>query len=125
MIPDTYALSAIADGDRSLERTIEQASELAIPAIVLGEYKFGIMRSRNRRMYERWLAELADVCPVLAIDENTAGHYAEIRSELKASGHPIPANDLWIAAIVRQHRQPLLSRDAHFDCVAGLKRIAW
>jgi len=25
----------------------------------------------------------------------------------------------------RLHRVPLLSRDAHFDYVAGLKRISW
>ena len=125
MILDTNALSAIADGDRLVERVLHQATDLSIPAIVLGEYKFGIMRSRNRSLYERWLAELAEVCPVLVVDETTAERYAEIRGELKAGGHPIPGNDVWIAALVRQHGAPLLSRDAHFDYVAGLKRISW
>ncbi len=31
----------------------------------------------------------------------------------------IPTNDLWIAALCRQHSLPLLSRDRHFDLVAG------
>jgi predicted nucleic acid-binding protein len=62
---------------------------------------------------------------VLNVDEETAGHYAEVREELKSKGHPIPANDLWIAALARQHRLPVLSRDEHFDFVPGLKRIDW
>jgi predicted nucleic acid-binding protein len=52
-------------------------------------------------------------------------HYAEVRDELKRSGRPIPGNDLWIAALARQHALPLLSRARHFDFVPGLKRVAW
>lgn len=125
MILDTNALSALADGDVALEPVLRQATEMAIPVIVLGEYQFGIRRSRNRKPYERWLAEMTAACRVLAVDESTAGLYAEVRDELKHSGRPIPSNDLWIAALVRQYGLPLLSRDGHFDFVAGLKRIGW
>jgi predicted nucleic acid-binding protein len=38
---------------------------------------------------------------------------------------PIPVNDLWIAALCRQHGHDLLSRDQHFDQVTGLRRISW
>jgi predicted nucleic acid-binding protein len=51
--------------------------------------------------------------------------YADIRAELKRAGKPIPTNDLWIAALCRQHNLPLLSRDRHFDQVPGLCRISW
>ena len=125
MILDTNALSALADGDGALEPILRQASEIAIPVIVLGEYQFGIRQSRNRKPYERWLAEMTAASRVLVVDENTAARYAEVRGELKNSGRPIPSNDLWIAALARQHGLPLLSRDGHFDFVAGLKRIAW
>ena len=125
MILDTNALSAMADGDKALELLLQHATEIAIPAIVLGEYKFGIRRSRNRKLYERWLAELIAACRVLAVDEGTAEHYAEVRDELKHAGRPIPSNDLWIAALARQYGLPLLSRDGHFDYVAGMKRIGW
>jgi predicted nucleic acid-binding protein len=62
---------------------------------------------------------------VLAVDEGTARHYADIRDELKRGGRPIPAKDLWIAALARQHALPLLSRDRHFDSVPGVMRIGW
>jgi predicted nucleic acid-binding protein len=38
---------------------------------------------------------------VLVVDEQTAEHCAEVREELKRGGHPIPGNDLWIAALAR------------------------
>lgn len=125
MILDTNALSALADGDLTLEPILREASGVAVPVIVMGEYRYGIRQSRHRLRYEQWLAEAALSYRVLAVDEGTAEQYAELRHELKVSGRPIPSNDLWIAALVRQHRLPLLSRDQHFDFVPGLKRIGW
>ena len=125
MILDTNGLSALADGNVTLEPILRQADGIALPVIVLGEYRYGIRQSRNRVRYERWLAEAAAGYKVLNVDEETARYYAEVREELKTKGRPIPANDLWIAALTRQHRMPLLSRDQHFDFVSGLKRIGW
>jgi PIN domain len=79
----------------------------------------------NRARYERWLLEVIASCRVLTVDEGTAGQYAEVRDELKWSGCPMPGNDLWIAALARQHSMPLLSRDQHFDFVPKLRRIGW
>jgi tRNA(fMet)-specific endonuclease VapC len=56
--------------------------------------------------------------------EQTSAYYAAIRSELKA-GPPIPANDAWIAALARQDRMPIVSRDIHFDRVKNIERLAW
>jgi predicted nucleic acid-binding protein len=38
-----------------------------------------------------------------------------------AQGRPIPDNDIWIAAIARQHSLSLITRDAHFREIEGLK----
>ena len=125
MILDTNGLSAMAAGDSRIEPLLHRIFELAIPAIVLGEYRFGIRQSRHRARYERWLEEAIPGCRVLPVDERTATEYADVRYELKRIGRPIPGNDLWIAALARQHGMPLISRDQHFDAVPGLKRIAW
>ncbi|MBT3290058.1 MAG: PIN domain-containing protein, partial [Victivallales bacterium] len=45
--------------------------------------------------------------------------------ELKAAGTPIPTNDVWIAALCREHRLPLVSRDSHFAAVSALRRVVW
>lgn len=125
MILDTNGLSALADGDLTVEPVLRAATEIAVPVIVLGEFRYGVRQSRDRRRYERWLAESIPSWRVLTVDEETAERYAEIRVALKRTGRPIPANDLWIAALARQHALPLLSRDRHFDFVARLKRVGW
>jgi len=71
--------------------------------IVLGEFHLGIAQSRHRTTYENWLREWISSVSVLDIDEETAYSYALIGLELKKKGKPIPANDLWIAALCRQH----------------------
>ena len=125
MILDTNGLSAMADGDPDVAPILRQAAEIALPVIALGEYRYGIRQSRYRARYERWLNEVLAACRVLSVDESTTAVYAEIRGELKRAGHPIPGNDVWIAALARQHSLPVLSRDRHFDRVTGLTRIPW
>jgi tRNA(fMet)-specific endonuclease VapC len=125
MIMDTNALSAVADGDAALEPVLRKAAEVAVPVIVLGEYRYGIQQSRDHKRYEQWLAESIRNYRVLEVNEETASSYATLRSELKRAGTPIPSNDAWIAALCRQYSFPLLSRDRHFDLVRGIERIDW
>jgi len=125
MILDTNALSAVADGEPAAVRLFSQAANIELPAIVLGEYRFGISQSRRRKECEKWLEEVIAAIRVLSVDQETAGHYAQIRSELKKASKPIPSNDLRIAALFRQHRLPLMSQVTHFDAVQGLKRLQW
>jgi tRNA(fMet)-specific endonuclease VapC len=125
MIVDTNALSAAADDDPAVISILARADQMALPVIVLGEYRYGIAQSRNRARYESWLTALLQDCFVLDINEPTTQCYAEITLELKRAGKPIPTNDLWIAALCRQHSLPLLSRDHHFDLIAGNTRIGW
>jgi len=125
LILDTNALSAVADGEVSAVAHIAKAERVAVPVVVLGEYRFGIAQSRHRATYESWLQEWIAVVIVLNIDEETTHSYSAIGLELKKKGKPIPANDLWIAALCRQHSLPLLSRDLHFDVIPGLRRVAW
>ena len=125
LILDTNALSAFADGDEKLLRTIDTESELGLPVVVLGEYLYGILGSRFRVRYEKWLDSIIGLFDVLPIGRETAKGYAEIRRELKAAGRPIPSNDVWIAALAREHRFPLLSGDDHFRAVRGLDLLTW
>ena len=125
MILDTNALSAAADNDTGIIAILVRADQVAIPVVVLGEFRYGIAQSRNRASYEKWLAGLLRDCMVLDVNEPTSHYYAEIVLELKRKGKPIPTNDIWIAALCRQHSLPLVSRDRHFDQVTGSKRIEW
>ena len=125
LILDTNALSAFADGDEKLLLALESETELAIPVIVLGEYLYGIHQSRLRASYQAWLTANLPFFDLLPIVRETAERYSEIRHELKAAGTPVPTNDLWIAALTRQHRVRLVTRDAHFRAIRGLHILAW
>ena len=125
MILDTNGLSALAQGEPALEPLLRRATQVAIPVIVLGEYRYGISQSRNHIHYEQWLAESLPSFQILDVDEQTTIFYSAVRRELKKAGTPIPSNDVWIAALCRQHSLPLLSRDHHFDAVSGILRIDW
>jgi tRNA(fMet)-specific endonuclease VapC len=125
LILDTNALSAVADGEVSAMELVAGADRVAVPVIVLGEYRLGIAQSRHRVSYESWLRQWISAVTVLDIDDGTTHSYSAIGIELKRKGQPIPTNDLWIAALCRQHSLPLVSRDQHFDFVAGLRRLHW
>ena len=125
MILDTNALSAFAEEDPDLFAILRPSREVMLPVIVLGEYRAGITRSRHRSRYENWLEGLLADCGVLDINQETSRHYAAVVLELRHIGKPIPANDLWIAALCRQHNLSLLSKDRHFDTVSGIHRLDW
>jgi predicted nucleic acid-binding protein len=125
LILDTNALSAFADGDSKLHRTLSHADTLAIPVVVLGEYLYGIRGSRFKSRYEAWLSQHLHLFTLLRIGSETAIHYAEIRAELRALGRPIPSNDLWIAALVREYGFTLVTRDLHFRFVRRLALTDW
>ncbi|UCH26513.1 MAG: type II toxin-antitoxin system VapC family toxin [Trueperaceae bacterium] len=125
MILDTNALSDLLSELPEIERYIVSAHGLYIPSIVLGEYRYGVRNSRFRMQIEEKVTDLLQDVAVLAVESSTSNFYADVRSELKRAGTPIPENDVWIAALVRQHQMPLLSRDAHFDAVERIVRLSW
>ncbi|NOY94229.1 MAG: type II toxin-antitoxin system VapC family toxin [Deltaproteobacteria bacterium] len=93
--------------------------------IVVGEYRYGLARSRKRRSLLALLDRMEQESILLVIDAETAKHYARVREELRKIGRPIPENDVWIAALAMQHREPIVSRDTHFDFVPGVTRLSW
>ena len=125
MILDTNALSAFIDGEPAVGARLSVEAHVAVPVIVLGEFRYGISGSRHRGKYEQWLVDHLPEFEILAVTEPTTVTYARVRASLKKLGRPIPANDAWIAALALQHRLPVLSRDEHFDAVPGVRREAW
>jgi predicted nucleic acid-binding protein len=125
VIVDTNALSDYADDVPGAIAAFKAAQVVAIPVIVLGEYRFGIAQSNRRIDYEKWLAGFLKTSQILEISNETTHWYAGVRLDLRRTGKPIPSNDMWIAALSRQHGLPVLSKDRHFDRVQGIERIPW
>lgn len=125
MILDTNAISDWCDADKGLLRVLPKDRPIYLPVIVIGEYRFGIKAARDHAVRCQWMDAVEASVVVLHVDTETAHMYGEVREELRKAKNPIPENDIWIAALARQHHLPLLSRDAHFDKVSGIRRVGW
>ena len=125
MLLDTNAICAWAEEEAALLTVLRSDRPWYLPSIALGEYRFGVINSTQRRELEEWLEQVEAACPVLAPDGDTARCYAKIRDALRRANTPIPYHDIWIAALAEQHRLDVVSRDAHFDHISGIRRIGW
>lgn len=125
MILDTNALSGFLGGNVAVRNTIRMATKIAVPVIVIGEYQFGLLSSKQRHQLEIDFQKFLMDVTVLPIMQATCLHYATIRQQLRQIGKPIPQNDGWIAALALQYGMPILSRDTHFDNVPGIARTSW
>jgi len=122
---DTSIVIALFAEDTSVEEHLKEAEEVFIPSIVLGELYFGVRKSGRIRQNLKRIDELAISSAVLACDLGTAREYGEIKGALQEKGRPIPENDIWIAAIARQHGLTLVTRDEHFKEVEHLNIEVW
>ncbi len=105
--------------------TIETATEIYVPLIVIAEQRAGFAHGTKREKNERILTKFLnkDGVFVLSPDEQTTYFYATAYAYLRKHGTPIPTNDLWIAALVLQHNLTLYDRDSDFDRLPQLARL--
>jgi tRNA(fMet)-specific endonuclease VapC len=116
---DTSAYSAFMRGHPDLHLALQEAEDIYLCPIVLGELLAGFSRGKHRKKNENELAQFLASSRVglVPLDEGTAERYAVILNSLWSAGTPIPTNDLWIAASAMQHGLRLVTTDAHFQKV--------
>jgi len=120
---DTNAYSAFLVGATDVIEVVAHAEKLYVSTVVLGEllggFAAGKREAKNRAALASFLeSPRVEVVPVTA---QTADTYALVFAALRRKGQPIPTNDLWIAAGALEHGAALLTRDAHFAHVDGLR----
>jgi tRNA(fMet)-specific endonuclease VapC len=125
VLVDTNVVVAYFRGDKVIHPHFAGVTPLYLPWVVLGELHFGAQRAQRRQEQLAYIQDLLTYAVVLFPDQDTTEIYGQVKAELARLGTPIPDNDLWIAAVARQHHLPLATRDAHFTQVPGLKTLAW
>jgi len=127
VLPDTNAFTGLLLGNELVVHCLEHAEQIVVSPVVLGElqfgYRFGAKEKENLAFLEAFLAK--PFVRVLCISEETASVYADIRLKLKKMGKPIPSNDLWIAAQAIEKGAVLISEDAHFSVITGLRLVEY
>ena len=106
-------------------RTISTASEVLMPAIVLGELRYGFQGAAKAAENEAKLGLFLrhPAVRVVSVGESASRCYAHLKHFLRIQGTPIPENDIWIAALALEHAVPLLTSDAHFDHLPQVARV--
>jgi tRNA(fMet)-specific endonuclease VapC len=122
---DTNIVIALWANDEAVTHQLAAASEIFIPIIVLGELYYGARKSVWSAKNIARIDEFAAQNSVVLCDVTTAQQYGEVKNALRAKGRPIPENDLWIAALSLQYGLTLVTRDDHFNTIAGLQIATW
>ena len=122
---DTNIVIALFNEETTVERAFDGARVVSVPSIVLGELYYGAFRSVRVGDNLQRNQDFQRASEVLFTDEQTGIVYGRVKAELRAAGTPLPDNDIWIAALARQHDLTLVTRDAHFDAVNALRTERW
>lgn len=124
---DTSGYSGFLRGNVSIRRSLQEADEIVVNPVILGELKAGFLRGKSRRRNEDELAHFlaSPRVTVAGMDEGTSDRYAAILDGLRRAGTPIPTNDLWIAATAMQHGLRVVTTDAHFLRVPQILVEQW
>ena len=124
-VVDTSAYSQFTRGDTSLLSWFTAQNQIIMPLIALAELKSGFANGKrvtqNLELLGRFL--VSPNVQVLIPDFLTVDFYADIYAELRRTGKVLGANDIWIAALCRQHGLALLTTDNDFKHVPGLKLL--
>ena len=122
---DTSAYSRFKRGRDDVTEIVSGARIVGMPVIVLGElrtgFRLGKEVERNERELDAFLAH--PVVRILEVDEEAASLYADIVSQLRRAGTPVPTNDVWIAALAAREGASVVTYDAHFEHIRRIGAI--
>jgi len=120
---DTNAYAAFKRGDEQIVGVLQHAPSIIVCATVLGELLGGFAAGRREGANRSELTQFINVQRVKVVPSTaaTADLYALVYAALRRKGQPIPTNDLWIAASSLEHGAALLTLDAHFQDIDGLR----
>jgi tRNA(fMet)-specific endonuclease VapC len=122
---DTNRYVDLCRGISETVALVDEAEEVVVPFIVLGELRAGFAKGSREAANERTLRAflLKPSVRVAFADDQTTLHYAALYRQLRKQGTPIPTNDMWIAALVLQQNLTLHARDRHFDHLPQIVQV--
>lgn len=121
---DTNAAIALPTGDARL-RVLLAGADVFLPAVAVGELYFGAYHSARVAANLLRVDGFVAASVLIAVDQETSRAYGRVKAALRAKGRPIPDKDMWIAATAVDYDFVLVTRDAHFAHVDGLKTQTW
>jgi tRNA(fMet)-specific endonuclease VapC len=120
---DTNAYTAFKRGDPQVVAVLQHAPAMLVCVTVLGELLAGFAADNRESVNRSELTQFLGSPRVRVVPSTdaTADLYALVYAALRRKGQPVPSNDLWIAASCLEHGAALLTLDAHFQAIDGLR----
>lgn len=130
LILDSNTISYYFRGDPHVVPHLQaqRPQDVAVPAIVEYELRYGLLRLPPDIAAPRLAALTTLLLPMqkLPFDSECADHAARIRAMLEAAGNPVGPHDILIAATALRHGAVLITRNVReFSRVPGLQWINW
>lgn len=122
---DSTVVVALLRSNVAIEDRLAAAEEVYLPAVSLGELRFGAEISARSSENLDKVETFAAACVQLPIDSDTARLYGRLKVGLRRKGRLIPDNDLWIAACALQYGLTLATQDEHYLAIDGLALEMW
>lgn len=116
MTIDTNFYTALLNADPEAIKYTEAMNKILIPIIVIAElwqgFEGGSRTEHNRYTLERFIAQ--PKVSILNIGYETAKIYGELAFHCRKAGRSLSNNDIWIAALAREHGGILVTYDKDF-----------
>jgi len=123
IVLDTCAYTRLLVGEEDVLDAISTAETVYISVFVLGElyagFAGGSRERENKAFLQRFL--LKPTVNILNATSETAEIFGLVKSNLKKAGTPLPINDVWIASHAIETGSVVITYDAHFAVVSGLR----
>lgn len=122
IIIDTNFYVAFKRNDAEAVNLLQRADYIGVNTVIFGELLAGFRCGNKERDNRAELDRFLDSARVnlLVVDDETSEFYAQVFSELRQKGRPIPSNDLWLAASALQHGLALATFDDHFTHISSI-----
>jgi tRNA(fMet)-specific endonuclease VapC len=123
IVLDTSAYTRLLSGEEAVLDAISTAETVYVSVFVLGElyagFAGGSRERENKALLQRFL--LKPAVKILNATSETAEVFGLVKSNLKKAGTPLPINDVWIAAHAIETGSVVITYDAYFTVVPGLR----
>ncbi len=123
IVLDTNAYTRLLTGDNDALEAVSSAETVYMSVFVLGElyagFGGGARERENKDTLQRFL--MKSTVKILNATSETAEVFGLVKFNLMKSGKPLPINDVWIAAHALETGAVVVTYDAHFKSIPGLR----
>ncbi len=117
---DTNVIIRVLKGQTELFSLFDDMEKLFVSSISIGELMYGAELSKKLDFNRELYFDFCNQMKIIYVDSDIAKNYGKIKAQLKKIGHPIPENDIWIAATAIAANLTLVTADSDFENIEGL-----